>query len=88
MIAHLPTPQLLLRTNHSSHVTLYKSADGSYVVLMGRNQKLLISENLQHYYEYGLTSTQVWYIPFCSRPPKNQVSGLTPLFVPESSHES
>ena len=82
MIACLPTPQVLLRSNHSSCVILYKLADGSYVVLMGRNQTLLISENLQHYCEDGLTSTQVWYIPVCSRPPKNQVSGLSPLFGP------
>lgn len=49
---------------------------------------LPISENLHHSYRCTFTSTQVWYIPVCSRPPVNQVSGSIPLFVPESSHES
>lgn len=82
-----PCPrQVVLRTNHSSRYKSY--AGGRYVVLLGReNQVLLTSETLQHYYDYGLTSTQVWCISFCFRPPKSQVSGLTPLFASASSCE-
>lgn len=68
------------------HIKSYN--DGSYVVLMGLNQMLLISENLHHNYKHGFTLAQVWYMPVCSRPPVNQVSGSIHLFFPESSHES
>ena len=82
-----PCPlQVVLRTNHSAHYKSY--AGGRYVVLLGRkSQVLLTSETLQHFYEDGLTSTQVWCISVCFRPPKNHVLGLTTLFAPASSCE-
>lgn len=82
------SPSHVLRgPNHTAHMLHYKSDNGRYVVLMGRNQMLLISENLTHYHKHGLASTQVWYTPVCSKPPMIQGSGATALFIPEASHE-